>query len=155
MAGNRALPVITAANRAFWTGGREGHLLVQRCTVCRRWVHPPVDACVACGGALDPAPVSGDGYVFSFTVNHHPYNATVGVPYVIALVELVEQEGLRLPTNIVGCAPAEVRIGMPVHVSFEAEGEFFVPLFAPSGGTAPGPAGPEWMTVGERRGAPS
>ena len=41
------------------------------------------------------------------------------VPFVVALVELAEQPGLRLIANIRGCSPAEVRIGMPVEVVFE------------------------------------
>jgi uncharacterized OB-fold protein len=39
------------------------------------------------------------------------------VPYVLAIVEL--EEGPRLTTNIVGVAPEEVRIGMPVEAVFE------------------------------------
>lgn len=35
----------------------------------------------------------------------------------LAYVEL--DEGVRLLTNIVGCAPTDVRIGMPVEVVFE------------------------------------
>lgn len=125
------LPPITHINRAFWTGGRDGRLLIQRCASCERWVHPPRDACSACGGALVPQPVSGAGTVYSFTVNHHRFNPAVPVPYVIALVELAEQDGLRLPTNIVECDPVAVRIGMPVHVTFEDHGEVWVPVFRP------------------------
>ena len=39
------------------------------------------------------------------------------VPYNIAVVEL--DEGVRLTTNIVGCANAELRIGMALEVTFE------------------------------------
>jgi uncharacterized OB-fold protein len=53
------------------------------------------------------------------------------VPYVIAIVELVEQDGLRFTTNIVHCPPDRVEIGMPVRVLFEEQGEVFVPLFEP------------------------
>jgi len=81
-----------------------------------------------------PQPASGDATVYSFTVNHHRFNPSVPVPYVVALVELVEQEGLRLPTNIVGCEPADVRIGMAVHVAFEDHGAVWVPVFRPLGG---------------------
>jgi uncharacterized OB-fold protein len=58
---------------------------------------------------------------------------------VIAVVELAEQSDLRLPTNIVDCAPDEVRIGAAVHVHFEQHGEVFVPVFvldAPAGTVA-------------------
>ena len=40
--------------------------------------------------------------------------------------------GLRLTTNIVGCAPEDVRIDMPVKVCFEAWDEVYLPLFEPA-----------------------
>jgi uncharacterized OB-fold protein len=57
--------------------------------------------------------------VYSFTVTHQ--NQSPGfreeLPYVLAIVEL--EEGPRLMTNVVGCAPDAVRIGMPVQAVFE------------------------------------
>lgn len=127
----RLLPPLTPENRAFWTGGAEGRLMIQRCRTCRRFVHPPGSSCPACGGELEPEPVSGRGTVFTFTINRHPYNPAVPLPYVIAIVELVEQDGLRFTTNIVNCAPEDVFIGMPVRVVFEDHGEIHVPVFEP------------------------
>jgi uncharacterized OB-fold protein len=127
----RMLPPITDVNRAFWTGGTRGELLIQRCQSCGVWVLPPTDRCTACGGELRAEPVSGRGTVFTFTVNRHPFNPAVPLPYVIALVELEEQPGLRLVTNIVGCDPDAVVIDMPVRVRFEDRGEVFVPVFEP------------------------
>ena len=69
--------------------------------------------------------------MFTFTVNRHPYNPAVPLPYVIAIVELPEQEGLRFTTNIVHCEPEAVTIGMPVRVLFEQYGEIYVPVFEP------------------------
>jgi len=46
-------------------------------------------------------------------------------------VELEDDPTVRLTTNIVDCAIEDVRIGMPVEVTFEANGEWFVPLFRP------------------------
>lgn len=80
-------------------------------------------------------PVSGRGVVHSFTVNHQVWNPLVETPYVIGLVELVEQEGLRLMTNLVDVDPDDVVIGEPVEVTFEAHGEVFVPLFRPAQAT--------------------
>ncbi len=127
----RMLPPITDANRAFWTGGAQGELLIQRCRSCGVWVLPPTDRCHACDGELRAEPVSGRGTVFTFTINRHPYNPAVPLPYVIALVELEEQAGLRVMTNIVGCDPEAVAIDMPVRVRFEDRGEVFVPVFEP------------------------
>ncbi len=59
-------------------------------------------------------PVSGRGTVFTYTVNYHPYNPEIPVPYVIAIVELAEQKGLRVAANIVGCEPDSVTCGMSV-----------------------------------------
>ena len=56
----------------------------------------------------------------------------VPVPYVIAIVELDEQAGLRFTTDLVDCDPEEVYIGMPVEVTFEQTGEAWVPLFRPA-----------------------
>jgi hypothetical protein len=128
----RMLPQLDASNTPFWTGGQNGELLIRRCVNCRRWVHPPTERCPGCDGELVAEPVSGNGTVFTFTVNSHPFNPDVPPPYVIAIVVLDEQADLRLPTNIVDCAPDEVRIGMPVHVLFEQHDDVFVPVFAPS-----------------------
>ena len=58
----------------------------------------------------------------------------IAVPYVIAIVELVEQPGLRMMTNVTGCDPDEVRIGMPVHavfVPFAGRDDIAAPHFQP------------------------
>ena len=127
----RILPRLTAANRPFWTGGAEGQLLILRCDACDRWVHPPAGECPSCAGGLHPEPVSGRGTVFTFTVNAHQFHPDVPPPVVIAIVELVEQADLRIPTNIVGADVEELRCGLPVHVLFERNGEIYVPLFEP------------------------
>jgi uncharacterized OB-fold protein len=50
----------------------------------------------------------------------------------VAIVDIEEQEGLRLTTNLVGCEAEEVAIGMPVKVCFEEREEgIFIPLFEP------------------------
>jgi uncharacterized protein len=92
---------------------------------------PPVLQCADCVGPAVYAPVSGKGRVFTYTVNHHPFNPEVPVPYLIAIVELVEQEGLRFTTNIVNCPVESVTIDMPVRLHFEQQGDAFIPLFEP------------------------
>lgn len=126
------LPPITDVNRLFWTGGAEGKLLIQRCGMCRRWVHPPTDRCPSCDDELAAEPVQGTGSLFTFTVNHHAFHPDVPPPYVIAVVLLDEQADLRIPTNIVRCDPDALVCGMPVRVLFEPNGEIFVPVFEPA-----------------------
>ncbi|GAT07562.1 putative nucleic-acid-binding protein containing a Zn-ribbon [Mycolicibacterium novocastrense] len=131
----RMVPALDEHNRAFWTGGRDGRLLITRCERCHLWVSPPAGDCPECGGRLRPQPVSGLGTVFTYTVNHQPFNPAVAVPYVIAIVELDEQPGLRIAANIVDCQPDSVHVGLPVAVRFERQdldGEIaFAPVFAP------------------------
>jgi len=128
----RILTPLTPENRAFWTGGERGELMILRCVACRRWVHPPVAACPECGGELVAEAVSGRGTVFTFTINHQQFNPAVPPPYAIAIVELDEQDGLRFTTNIVNVDLDAIEIGMPVQVVFEQHGEVFVPVFQPA-----------------------
>jgi uncharacterized OB-fold protein len=127
----RTLPEVTPSTEHFWTSGARGALEILRCTSCGFWVHPPSPVCPKCLGRPEPRAVSGDAVVHTFTVNRHPWNPDLVVPYVIAVVELPEQAGLRLTTNIVDCPPEEVRIDMPVHVTFEKVEDVYLPLFRP------------------------
>jgi uncharacterized protein len=135
----RMLPKLNEHNRAFWTGGANGQLLIAQCTQCGLWVSPPAADCPDCGGALVPRPVSGQGTVFTYTVNYQPFNPAVPVPYVIAIVQLDEHPEIRIATNIVDCEPDSVYIGLPVEVRFEhheVDGEsVFVPVFTPRKGS--------------------
>jgi hypothetical protein len=130
------LPGLTDDNRAFWTGGASGQLLISRCIDCRRWTLPPVGACPGCGGKATPEPVSGRGVVFSYTINTHQYHPDVPPPNLIALVQLDEQDDLRVATNLVNCDVDEVTVGLPVQVLFEQQGEVYYPLFEPARGAA-------------------
>jgi uncharacterized OB-fold protein len=124
------IPQITDDNGAFWTGGRDGELLITRCTNCGYYIHPPSPRCPKClSDAVEPEAVSGRGVVYTFTINRQAWVPGLEVPFVLAIVELDEQHGLRLMTNIVDCKPEEVEIGMPVEVAFVERGEAFVPVF--------------------------
>jgi uncharacterized OB-fold protein len=78
---------------------------------------------------LGAEPSSGRGRIHSFTVNYQTWNPLVEVPYVIALVELDDQAGLRLTTNLVDHSIDEVAIGRDVEVVFEDHGDVQVPVF--------------------------
>lgn len=127
----RVQPALDDTNRFFWTGGEDGRLRFLRCQSCGYYLHPPAPRCPQCGGrALAPEAVSGRGEVFSYTVNHQSWDGSTE-PYVIVLVALPEQEGLRLTSNLVDCDPDDVRIGMPVEVVFEQHDLVWFPLFRP------------------------
>ena len=130
----RVLPKLTPRTEAFWTGGKTGELRIQRCSDCTQWIHPPQPLCPACTGkSLEAQAVSGRATVATFTINHQEWIPGSSEPYVIAIVELEEDPGVRLTTNIVDCAPEDVQIGMEVCVVFEEREDVWIPLFAPAG----------------------
>ena len=128
----RILPGLDQVNRPFWTSGERGVLSILWCETCGRFVHPPSAQCPEGHSGLEAKPVSGEGTIFTFTVNHHSFHPAVPTPYVIAIVELVEQQDLRIIANIVRCPVESVSIGMPVRVAFEAHGEIYAPVFEPA-----------------------
>ncbi len=128
----RRVPILDELNRGFWTAGSDGVLRLRRCQRCRYWVHPPRPICPRCWQRDLPwEPTSGRATLYTYTINRRMWNPDVAVPYVIAMVELPEQAGLRLTTNIVNCAAEDLYIGLPLRVTFEQQGEHFVPLFEP------------------------
>lgn len=126
----RKLPALTPDSMPFWQGGAAGKLLMHNCGACAQYFHPPAPICPRCL-SFDVAPkaVSGKGKVISYTVNHQPWRPDLKEPYVVAIIELPEQAGLRFLTNIVGTAPEQVAIDMPVRVRFEQHEDVWLPLF--------------------------
>ena len=129
----RLLPEVGAENAHFWQGGAEGELRFLRCQACRTYVHPPAPVCPEClSRELSPEAVSGLARLYTYTLNHHSWVPGFDPPYWVAIVEIDEQPGLRLTTNLVGCSPADVKIGMRVRVCFEEREEgIYIPLFEP------------------------
>jgi uncharacterized OB-fold protein len=129
------VPDINDDNEAFWTGGRERRLMISLCEECGYRTHPPTPRCPSCfSDRVAPNPVSGRGRVYSFTINRREWSPGLEVPYVIAVVELAEQPGLRLLSNIVGCVAEDVSIDMDVQVDFVERPPAFLPVFRRSAG---------------------
>jgi uncharacterized OB-fold protein len=132
----RILPRVHDLNRHFWTGGEDGELRFLRCQDDGTYVHPPSPRCPKCMGKnVEPEDVSGRATVVTYSINHQQWMPGPEVPYVVAIVEIVEQEDVRLTTNVVNCDVDEVHIGMPVRVVFEehvdGDERVWIPLFEP------------------------
>lgn len=104
--------------------------MIHRCGACQRFFHPPAPICPSCG-SLDVAPqaTSGRGRIATYTINLQAWKPELAAPYVVAIVELDDQPGLRLLSNVVGLPPDQVRISMPVQVTFEQHEDVWLPLF--------------------------
>jgi uncharacterized OB-fold protein len=124
------LPLITPQNEFFWRAGATGKLRFMRCQACGHYIHPPLPICPQCRSrSVRDEPVSGKGAVLTYTVNRQVWELGLEAPYVIAIIGLDEQSGLRLTTNIVNCAIGNVAIGMRVRVLFELHDDVWLPLF--------------------------
>jgi len=115
----KPLPEPNAVSQPFWDAAKEHRLVLQRSKKTGRYVYYP--RAVSPFGANDEltwTAVSGRGTVYSYTVARRPTAPqwAEDVPYVIAIVRL--EEGPHLTTNIVGCGPDSVRIGMQVVAEF-------------------------------------
>jgi uncharacterized OB-fold protein len=134
----KPLPEISAMNRDYFEGCTRGELRLRRCLRCAALFRFAHDWCPSCWSAdLGWERASGRGRVTHFTVVHQaPSKAfQADAPYVLALVEL--EEGVRLMTTLVDCAPDAARIGLEVTVEFEPRGNLALPVFRPVAAASP------------------
>lgn len=129
------LPDVNDDTAAFWTGGREGNLMIHRCRQCRSWFHPPAPVCPSCLSTdVGAEPVSGRATVRAFSVNTQPWAPDMEVPYVVAVVALDDAPGVQLTTRLVEVAPDAVAVGLPVAVTYLSVEDVDLPLFRPVDG---------------------
>ncbi len=126
-------PAVTPALEPFLAAAKRGELVVQRCSSCATLRFPAREVCSRClSRDVAWVPVSGRGKVWSFVVMHqaaHPFFAA-RVPYAVVQVEL--DEGVRMISNLLDLPAADVRVGQPVEVVFEAvDGDVVLPRFRP------------------------
>lgn len=137
------MPVADSLSQFFWDGVNKHQLLILQCNHCGKFIHWPRDLCRFCLSTdLSPTVVSGRATLDTWTEPYQsadPYFAA-RVPYILAIVELPEQEHLKLVTNIVDCPADDLRIGMDLTVDFrEVAPGLTLPLFRPSAGPQGGP----------------
>ncbi|MBI5947925.1 MAG: Zn-ribbon domain-containing OB-fold protein [Chloroflexi bacterium] len=116
----KPLPEPTPVSQPFWDAARRHRLFLQHSRKTGKYVfYPRAVSPYGPEDTLEWVEATGRGTVYAYTVARRPTAPQWGEdgPYVIAIVEL--EEGPHLTTNIVGCAPEEVSIGMPVVVEFD------------------------------------
>jgi uncharacterized OB-fold protein len=127
----KPIPRVDDLSRPFWEAANRGELTLQRCRECGQWRYPPSWGCPNClSEGTEWAPVSGRGALYSWVVFHRSYHPAFEVPYNVAIVEL--EEGPRLMSNVVECSLEDLRVGMPLEVTFErVTEEITLPKFRP------------------------
>jgi uncharacterized OB-fold protein len=118
----------------FWDACNHGKLVVQHCQQCGERFFVPEAICPACrADDWQWRPSDGTGSIYSYTVVHRSFRDDLPPPYVVAAIEL--DDGWTMMSNIVGCRPEDVHIGMRVQVTFTpGPAGRQLPRFAPSEG---------------------
>jgi uncharacterized OB-fold protein len=123
----------------FYRGWLAHELRMNRCADCGRWHHPPRPMCPSCWSwNVVATPVSGRGRVhLVMLLRQGPPAPGVDYsagPHPVVTVELEEQPALRYTSTVVNCAPGDIRMDMPVQLTWiERHGAPF-PVFEPAEG---------------------
>jgi uncharacterized OB-fold protein len=127
-------PPADETSEPFWSATRDRRLVLPWCTACDQAMWYPREVCPSClGSAVEWRLAAGTGTVYAVSVHHKPGPGRDpgDVPYAVALIDL--PEGVRMMSNVVGCAPDSVTVGMPVQVAWHplSDGRH-LPQFAPA-----------------------
>ena len=121
----------------FWEGARKHELHIQRCQSCGTYIHLPRPVCRNCQSFdLRGEKVSGLGTLYSYTETFKPFHPFFvdRSPYILATIALNEQPVLHLLSNLVDIQNADIKIGMPVQVTFEElDTNYVIPVFTAVG----------------------
>jgi uncharacterized OB-fold protein len=131
----KPVPEPTQESKPYWDGLNEGRLLLQSCGRCGKVRHYPRPLCDACYSfEVKWIEASGAGQVHSWTITHHAFHPAFKgeLPYVLATVDL--EEGVRLQAPLRGVPAQDLRLGLPVRVTFERMSEgLTLPAFVAAG----------------------
>jgi len=125
------LPTPEGDTIAFWEATKEERLLMKHCLDCHVYSYYPRPFCPKCWSErVEWFQASGEGTLYTWSVIYNndmpPFRDRV--PYVAAIVDLAE--GPRMMTNVVDCPFEELRVGMPLKVTFQPiSDEFTIPVF--------------------------
>ena len=121
----------------FWEAANDSKLVIQKCSKCDRFQHPPAQECGQCGSAGDLTweEVSGKGRLYNYGVVHDcPIRLLQDdQPFNVAVVMLDEDPGIQMYSHLPGTPVDDVPVGADVEVVFED--------------TANGLKVPEWKVV--------
>jgi uncharacterized OB-fold protein len=127
-------PVPPQSGRAepFWTGCRQGRLVLPICAACGDRPLRAFAVCARCHATeLAWETSSGRASLYSWTVVRRAPHPGFTAPYAPAVVTL--DEGWWMLSAIVGCAPGALRDGMRLQVEYHpASDAVTLPYFSPA-----------------------
>ena len=126
-------PIPEYGAEPYWAGCNEHRLVMQQCSACGKYRWQPAPLCTFCADEkFTWETLSGRGKISTWTVVMHPVHpaAIERVPYVVVEVELTEQVGLRILSNLIDVDFDSIETDMPVSLDFmEQLGGQKLPVF--------------------------
>lgn len=128
--------LIDQDNIEHFRGRLERRFLVNRCQRCGHWIYPHFPVCSVCWSTdVKPTEISGKGTVYMFTLLHQ--GGTIpgvdySTPHPMVAAEIPEQKGLRILSTIVDVANQDIRIGMPVELTWTEMAGAPTPVWRPA-----------------------
>jgi uncharacterized OB-fold protein len=123
-------------NKEYYRGWLGRRLLIDRCGDCGYWIHPPRPMCPECWSRnVTASEVSGRGTLHLLVKLHQgppAPNVDYATPHPVATIELSEQTGLRITSTVVGWPVDDLRIGMPVELTWIERWGAPYPVFEPA-----------------------
>lgn len=109
-------------NKEFYRALLRHELVAARCRDCGTW-HTPLRAlCPECWSFdIEVTPVNGRGTIHLLIRLHQgppARDVSYSTPWPLAAVELEEQPGLRFVSTVVDCPPEQLRVGLPVELTW-------------------------------------
>ena len=116
-------PIPEYGAEAYWQACNDERLTMQQCDACEKFRWHPTPVCMHCGAdEFTWQQMSGRGKINTWTVITHPVHpaAVHKVPYVVVVVELAEQAGLTMVSNLIDCEIDGIQFDTAVTVAFES-----------------------------------
>ena len=115
------LPQPSKDSAEFYAAAARGELRFQRCTPCRRFRHYPRPVCPYClSQEYTWEASSGRGTVYTWTIVRGPTLPAFQDKLPYNVVDVLMDEGVHFQSEVLDCAPEEIRAGMPVEATFVA-----------------------------------
>jgi uncharacterized OB-fold protein len=113
------LPQPGPDNAEFYEAARRGELVFQKCSGCGKFRHYPRPVCPHClSRDFVWEKSSGRGTVYTWTIVRGPTLPAFEDKLPYNVVDVLMDEGVHFVSEVLDCAPEEIRAGMPVRATF-------------------------------------